>query len=188
MASSERADTSKDDLPWDVQKSPTATQVFYRKMIGDGVAPRLAEMLALQRPPGVRGTDRAFMLGRMGNQQFDSMPKDHAQNMITLAKRSGVNPSGKWYCSGIADGRGPGDPAAWVDGVSDVISVAKARNLTVEGCVEHKGTPMPRPKSLPLSEAATKELMREERRRKPTMKKGELREYVINQYGRKSKD
>lgn len=147
--------------------------------------PRMAEMLALQSPPGVKGGDRAFMEGRMNNQQFDKMPKDHAQNIIALAKRAGINPSGKYYCAGLADGRGVQDPAAWVDGAGDVKRVAEARNLSVSGAVEHKGRAMPRPKSKRLSDRLTKEMMQVEKKHKPTMKKEELREYVVEKYGRK---
>ena len=185
MGSCGQSDTS---MPWDIQRANSRVQEFYAKMVKDGVAPRMAEMLALQQPPGLRGTDRTFMQGRCNNQQFDGMPRHHAEKMIRQARSAGVNPSGKYYCSGLADGRGPRDPAAWVDSVNDVLKVAKERNLTVEGAVEHKGTPMPRPKSKGLSESATRDLMREERRRQPTMKKGELREYVTAQYGRKPKD
>lgn len=147
----------------------------------------MAEMLALQQPPGVKGGDRAFMEGRYNNQQFDKMPKDHAQNIITLAKRAGINPSGKYYCAGLADGRGVQDPAAWVDGAGDVKRVAEVRNLTVNGAVEHKGEPQPRPKSVRLSKSLTKEMMNVEKKRKPTMKKEELREYVTEKYGRRKK-
>ncbi len=188
MESCGQPDTSTHEIPWDIQRASGSVQAFYKKMVTDGVAPRMAEMLALQQPPGLRGTDRTFMEGRYNNQQFDNMPKHHAEKMMKQARQAGINPSGKYYCSGLADGRGPSDPAAWVDGVNDVLKVARARNLTVEGAVEHKGIPMPRPKSKGLSEAATRDLMREERRRQPTMKKGELREYVIAQYGRKPKD
>lgn len=181
-------DTSTDDLPFDISRASRDVQEHYRDMIRNGVTPRAAEMFALQQPPGLRGTDRTFMQGRYNNQQFDAMPRDHAQEVLAAARRAGINPAGKYYCAGLADGRGPRDPAAWVDSVNDVKRVAQDRNLTVEGAVEHKGIAMPRPKSKPLSERATRELMREERRRHPTMKKGELREYVVSKYGRKPKD
>lgn len=186
MDSCKQCDTSA-DLPFDIQRSGKGVQEFYRKMVQDGVHPRMAEMFALQQPPGVKGSDRAFMENRYNNQQLDLMPKHQAQRIVAEAKAAGVSPSGKVYCSGLADGRGHRDPAAWVDGAGDVLRVARERNLTVEGAVEHKGRPMPRPESKPLSESATRELMREERRRHPTMKKGELREYVIDRYGRKPK-
>lgn len=157
-------------------------------MVKSGVTPRMAEMLALQSPPAVKGTDRALMQGRYNNEQFDAMPPDHARGLISIARKAGINPSGKYYCSGLADQRGPADPAAWIDSVGDVQKVARERNLTVTGAAEHKGYAMPRPKSKPLSEPLVREMMKVEKARKPTMKKGELREYVIHKYGRKPKD
>jgi len=127
------------------------------------------------------------MQGRYNNEQLNEMPRDHAQNIITLARRAGISVSGKYYVSGLADHRGPGDPAAWVDSVHDVKKVASEKNLTVRGAVEQQGRPMPRPKSKALSERLTRELMRDEKKRHPTMKKGELREYVVAKYGRKPK-
>jgi hypothetical protein len=179
--------STSNDLPFDIQDAPRSVQKAYIEMIENDVPPRMAEMLALQQPPGVKGGDRAFMEGRYNNQQFDKMPKDHAQNIITLAKRAGINPSGKYYCAGLADGRGVQDPAAWVDGAGDVKKVAEVRNLTVDGAVQHKGRPQPRPKSVRLSEKLTKEMMNVEKKRKPTMKKEELREYVTEKYGRRKK-
>lgn len=177
--------STSDHLPLDIQDAPLSVQQSYLEMIENNVPPRMAEMLALQQPPGVKGGDRAFMEGRLNNQQFDRMPKDHAQNIITLARRAGINPSGKYYCAGLADRRGVQDPGAWVDSAGDVKRVAEARNLTVEGAVTHKGRPQPRPKSKRLSERLTKEMMDVEKKHKPTMKKEELREYVVEKYGRK---
>jgi hypothetical protein len=175
------------DIPFDIQTASASVRAHYAEMINNGVAPRLAEMLALQQPPGVKGLDRSFMQGRYNNEQMNEMPPDHARNMIALAKRSGINPSGKYYCAGLADSRGPADPMAWVDGVSDVKRVAQARNLTVRGAVEHEGTPVPPPKPKVLSDSLTSELMKVEKQRNPTMKKGELREMVLAKYSRKRK-
>lgn len=156
-------------------------------MVGANVPPRMAEMLALQQPPGVRGGDRAFMENRYNNQQLDQMPKDHAQKMVAEAKRAGVSVSGKYYCSGLADKRGPADPMAWVSGSDDVKAVARARNLSVSGSVNHQGIAA-RPKKGPrLSERLTREMMAAEKQRKPAMKDNELREYVTEKYGRKKK-
>ena len=161
---------------------------MYERLLQEGYGHRWAEMCALQRPPGLKGTDRAFMQGRMNNEQLNSMPVDHAQNLVTIAKRAGISISGKYYAAGLADNRGPADPQAWVDSADEVKRVAAVKNLTVRGAVEHQGIPMPRPKSKPLSERLTRELMREEKTRNPTMKKGELREFVVAKYGRKPKD
>lgn len=147
----------------------------------------MAEMLALQKPPGVTGTDRSLMQGRYNNEQLNEMPPDHARNMVQQAKKAGVNPSGKYYFAGLADKRGPADPMAWVDSVGDIKRVAAARNLTVRGAVEHEGIPVPPPSPKVLSEQLTREMMKVEKRRNPTMKTGELREMVLAKYARKRK-
>lgn len=115
------------------------------------------------------------------------MPKDQADAMVREAKAAGINISGKFYMSGLADKRGPRDPAAWVDSAADIRSVARARNLTVRGIVEHQGEPMPPPKAKPLSEKLTREMMAKERLMNPGKKMGdgELREKVQAKYGYK---
>lgn len=187
MGSRERTTTSSDtiDVPLEIRSAGRSAEELYAKLLSQGYGPRWAEMCALQKPPGVKGTDRSFMFGRMNNQQLDEMPVDHAQNIVTLAKRAGINVSGKYYAGGLADGRGPADPEAWVSGSDDIKRVAMKRNLSVSGAVEHKGIPMERPKSKPLSDRLTKELMQRERKTNPTMKAGELREMVVAKYGRK---
>lgn len=175
-------------IPAEIEAAGSEVKRRYVQMVDDGQTPAFAAMCALRQPPGVKGTDRTFMQGRMNNEQFNGMPADHARNMITLAKRAGINPSGKYYAAGLADKRGPADPEAWVDSVSDVKRVASRRNLTVSGAVEHKGIAQPRPKSPVLSERLTKEMMKVEKPRHPTMKQGELREMVQEKYGRKRRN
>lgn len=175
------------DVPRHIREAGDDAAAMYARLLSQGQSHKWAEMCALQQPPGVKGTDRAWMQGRYNNQQLDQMPADHARNVVALAKRAGINPSGKYYAGSLADHRGPGDPMAWVDSAADVKRVAQARNLTVTGAVEHKGIPMPRPKARPLSERLTREMMAVEKRRHPGMKKGELREMVISKYGRKTK-
>lgn len=180
--------TSKQQaLPYDIEVAPLCVQKHYLAMLADGVGEKFAEMCALQSPPSTSGTDRTFMEGRCNNQQFDGMPKDHALRMIDQAKSVGVNPSGKYYCSGLADKRGARDPKAWVDGVGDIQRIAEERNLSVDGAVKKKGRAVPRPESKPLSEKLTSEMMKVESRRNPSMNKGELREMVIDKYERKKK-
>lgn len=176
------------ELPLEIATASKAVQAHYVSMVMDGQTPRFAEMCALQQAPGLKGTDRTLMQGRMNGEQFDSMPADHAKSMIAQAKAAGINPSGKYYSSGLADKRGPADPAAWIDSVSDVHKVARERNLTVSGAVKHKGTPMPRPKSPVLSERLTREMMKVEKKAHPSMKQGELREMVQEKYGRKRRN
>jgi hypothetical protein len=173
------------EIPENIRSAGREAIEHYVKLMSEGLGHRWAEMCALRSPPGVKGVDRTYMERRYNNQQLDDMPPDHARNIVTLAKRAGISVSGKYYCAGLADKRGVQDPAAWVDSVADVQRVAKERNLTVRGAVEHQGRAMPRPKSKPLSERLTREMMRVERRSNPTMKAGELREMVVAKYGRK---
>jgi hypothetical protein len=175
------------DVPSEIVDAGPDAVKMYERLLREGYGHRWAEMCALKQPPGLKGTDRAFMQGRMNNEQLDKMPRDHAETMVQQAKQAGVSVSGKYYCGGIADKRGAADPLAWVSSSDDVARVARKRNLTVQGAVNHAGRPVPRPKSKPLSERLTRELMQAEKHKQPTMNKGELREYVVSKYGRKPK-
>lgn len=174
------------DIPENIRSRGAEAVAMYAKLRSEGLSHKWCEMCVFRQPPGVRGTDRSYMHGRYNNQQLDAMPPDHARNIVTLARRAGINPSGKYYASSLADHRGPADPAAWVDSTADVKRVAMERNLTVTGAVEHKGIAVP-PKRKPLSERLTREMMKVEKAKHPTMKSGELRELVISKYGRKQK-
>jgi len=182
------SNSTKQPLPIEIRSRGKQAEAMYEKLLSEGYGHRWAEMCALQQPPGVRQTDRAFMQGRQNQQWLDEMPKDHAQHLLAEAKRAGISTAGKFYMSGLSDKRGPADPAAWVDSVGDVKRVAQSRNLTVSGIVEHKGEPVPPPPTKRLSDRLTKEMMKHERRISPkarAMKDGELREKVQHKYGRK---
>jgi hypothetical protein len=147
---------------------------------------RWAEMCALQCPPGTRGSDRAFLEGRQNNEQFDTLPKRQAQYMIREAKRAGINPTGKYYCSGIADGRGWRDPAAWVSGNDDVLKVAKARRMAVAGSVNYDPGPAP-PKRKLLAESIIQDEVHKQKRKNPTANAKELRAKIIEKHAYRAK-
>lgn len=147
---------------------------------------RWAEMVALKCPPGTRGTDRAFNEGRLNQQQFDDMPKRMAQRILREASAAGISTHGKQYCAGLADKRAYCDPEAWVDSTADIVRVARNRNLSVEGIVSHKGTPVP-PKRAVLSEGIIKEEMRHYRKLHPGMKKADLRQMIIEKHAHPAK-
>lgn len=147
---------------------------------------RWALMVATQTPPGTRGTDRAFMQGRYNDQWLDDMPKRQAERMLRDARSAGINPNGKTYVGGLADHRAHRDPEAWVDSTADVLRVARKRNLTVEGIVNHKGTLMPS-KAPALSERALKEDIKHYRRLHPGKSTAELREMAISKHALKRK-
>lgn len=47
-------------------------------------------MVALQVPPGTKGTDRAFLEGRQNNEQLDAMPKRQANYVAKEARDAGI--------------------------------------------------------------------------------------------------
>lgn len=162
---------------------------MYVRLRSEGYTHKWAEMCALQQPPGTKGTDRALMHGRYNDQWLGDMMPDTAAHVLREARAAGINTSGKYYMGGIADKRAHRDPAAWVDSTADILRVAKERNLTVSGIVEHKGEPVAPPKPKRLSARLTREMMAHERRMNPGMRMsdGELKEMVKDKYGRKHK-
>jgi hypothetical protein len=106
----------------------------YEELRRGGQSHNFAEMLATRSFPGFV-TDDDFNRGKNNGRQFERTPWLGDQYK-SVADRAGVSTTGKWYCSGLA--AYPGDPRAWVSGRSDVLSIARERNLNVEGLVNHK--------------------------------------------------
>lgn len=173
------------DVPDNIRQAGMEATRMYKRMIAEGQTHRWAEMCALRQPPGVKGTDRAVMQGRYAEQWLDDMPTDQARRITREARAAGINISGKYYCSGLADKRGHCDPAAWIDSSADIKRVAQQRNLTVHGIVEHQATPMPPPKPKRLSERLIREMSAVERKRHPGKSKAEIRDMVIDKYAPK---
>lgn len=174
-------------VPYSVKVAGKEAITHYLKMIRNGQAPRFAEMCATRTPPGVRGTDRAVMQGRLNGEWLDSMPKSQASSILAQARAAGISTEGKYYMSGLADKRGPSDPAAWIDSASDIKKVAQVRNLHVTGIVEHVAHEVPPPKSKPLSDSAIRKLMPKYRQENPGKKAGELREMIIEKHAPRHK-
>lgn len=116
-----------------ISKDPEI-QKRYAKMIREGASPKLAEMLALQQAPGVN-TDTVFMLDRKtGGGQFAN--PFTRQYYTKKARQAGVVTDGKYYEPQLASF--PGDPSAWVSSRGDVLALAKAKNLDIDGDVKHR--------------------------------------------------
>lgn len=178
---------SDNSVPYSVQIAGKEAIRHYLTMLRDGQTPRFAEMCATQTPPGVRGTDRAVMQHRLNGEWLDAMPKHQAASILAQARAAGISTEGKYYMSGLADKRGPSDPAAWIDSASDIKRVAQARNLHVTGIVEHVAHDVPPPKPKPLSESAIRKLMPKYRQENPSKKAGELREMIIEKHAPRHK-
>lgn len=173
------------DVPVNIRNAGVEAALMYERLLSEGYGHRWAEMCALQQPPGVKGADRSFMQGRYSENWLDDMPKDQAQRITREARAAGINISGKFYASGLADSRAHCDPAAWVDSIGDVKRVAQQRNLSVAGAVDHKPVELPRAKSKPLSDRLIREFSKIESKRHPGKKAGEIREIVIDKYAPK---
>jgi len=171
------------DLPSELE-TPEQRAHYLRALEKSG--PRFALMVALGKPPGTKGTDRAFLEGRQNNEQLDSMPRRQAAYVAKEARQAGINISGKYYCAGIADKRGWRDPAAWVTSSDDVLSVARKRKLHVTGSVNYDPGEAP-PKRTLLSESIIKDEIRKAKRTNPKAKAGELRERIIEKHAYKVK-
>jgi hypothetical protein len=171
------------DIPYEVTVAGPQAVATYRRSVAAGGSEKFAAMCALQTPPGSKGSDRAFMEGRMNNQQLDDMPRLQAEYVARDARKAGINISGKYYCGGLADGRGWKDPEAWVGSNDDVLRVAKKRGKSVTGAVNYDAGPAPPPKRVALSERIIKEEVAHARKLNPGLKDTpELREKIIEKH------
>ena len=102
----------------------------------NGIEPVWANMNACRRGPGAAGVDRHF--SERARRRMNSMSKANRDNIVKIAQRAGVDTSNKFYVGGL--GR-YGDSAAWVSNAEDLLTVAKKRNLNVQGAVKHEARP-----------------------------------------------
>lgn len=161
-------------------------QERYDEMIANGVSPLLAEMLALQQPPGIGGgTERTFFENKAVD-QFSDMPEWMAKGIMAKARAAGVVTAGKIYKPSLADSRGPADPQAWVSDLHDVKRVCIERNYHADGAVKHVA-PEVAPKRERLAPDIVSRLVKREQAKAPFKKHSvnELREKVIEKHGSK---
>jgi hypothetical protein len=149
----------------------------YEELCLGGMAPKLAECLATRSWPGFNGTNRAFNRGRANGNQFENCP-GLGNYYRRIAEAQGVSTNGHYYCHGL--GRYPGDPRAWVQDTSDVLRIARERNLNIDGIVTHRADPVTPTPDVPLAEdiweRATQDLLAEN----PDMRYEDAREKAFN--------
>lgn len=169
------------DIPVEVQRSGREAIDRYIRALPYGE--KWASMVATQIAPGTKGSDRAFMEGRLNNQQLDEMPVRQAKFISQQAKAAGISISGKYYCGAVADKRAWRDPEAWVSSNDDILRVAMKRGHSVHGSVNYDAGPPPPPKRKVLSERIIKEEIAREKRLNPGLKvTRELREKIIERH------
>lgn len=155
---------------------------LYDRMIAAGESQAIADICASRRAPGEKGTDHNFLQHRVLHHGFET--KDlNKEEFIKAAQDAGISIAGKIYVGGLADGRGPTDPRAWVSDTSDLLSVCRERNLTCNGVVKHRGHQTAPEPSIPLAEDLIEEEMRAMIAANPDLAHGnlaELRESIID--------
>ena len=122
-------------MKWPIVSNKQAVQCHYECMRLSGESHLLAEMLALQEPPGVAGTDAIFLQGHVNGNQFERQP-EVGTHLRRMAEARGVDTSGKVYLSGLAAYQG--DPEAWVSGRGDLLRVVSRRGWNCSGAVNHR--------------------------------------------------
>jgi hypothetical protein len=165
-------------IPHDVLVRGEEAVALYKRALKNGASPAFAEMAACQMPPGTKGSDRAFMQGRMDGSWMNSMPKPLADRMVRQARAAGINTTGKFYMGGLADKRRHMDPEAWVDSVDDVRRVARKRNLEVRGIVDYTPPEQEPKKSVDIAPDILEENVRKELKKDPQASREEAADRV----------
>jgi hypothetical protein len=171
-------------IPVEVQRAGREAVESYKRALPYGE--KWAAMVALQVAPGTSGSDRAFMEGRLNNQQLDDMPVRQARYVAAEARQAGIGISGKYYVGGLADKRGWRDPEAWVSSNDEILKVAHKRRLSVAGTVNYDpGAADPQRKL--MSESSVREAVRLAKRKNPEAKTKDLRAQVIEKHAYRAK-
>lgn len=171
-------------------------QTIYDQAIANGASPIFADMLAHQQPPGTKGTDRAFLEGKLNNNDIGEMPGWMQQRFKEQIKQSGENVTGKVYVSALARKKrdvqpgetwGPGDTYAYVSDVSELRAKAQSLGLEGDGIIKTRAPDRPPTPDVPLAEDLVRNQMAMEIAKNPGLKKnlGELRHNVIEKHAPK---
>ncbi len=155
-------------MPFEIANASPDVQHHYLKVLAEGHGEKFAAMVALQQPPGTKGSDRAFQQGRLDGNWLDDLPVHQARRIVREAKAAGIDISGKQYMSGLANKLGHCDPKAWVSDIADVRRVAKERNLQVRGIVDIEAREEA-PIRKDLNPRIAKELAKKEIAKNPSM-------------------
>ncbi len=165
-------------IPYSVKAAGSEAVEHYKASLAAGGTEMFAEMVALQQPPGTKGTDRAFMQGRLAAEWLNEMPKAQADRMVREAQAAGINTSGQFYMGGLADKRAHRDPEAWVDSTGDILRVAKKRDLEVHGIIDYVPPSKPPAAPIDINPRILNEHVRAEMKENPKLARGEAVEKV----------
>lgn len=155
----------------------------YETMIAEGVAPKLAEMLAARTPPGCK-TDRAYDQGRAGFTDLDRMPKSMAQGILRKRKEQYRREHG---CEMPASAFWDSDLNTAVVDANDARRIARERGLKISGAFNcDYSAPVDLEQKPKLAPSIVNELVQEKIHEDPGLAlkpAQELCEMVIEQHG-----
>mgnify|MGYP003386782982 FL=1 len=158
---------------------------FYDRLIDEGNNPGFAAMLAMRKPCGTKGTERAFLEG--SHHWADKLNSDNAEYILGAAKKAGIPTAGKVYKGGL--GR-PDDALAWVSTIDDVKAACKKKGYSCEGAVSYKA-PERQFKKKRMGEDVVQDYMAREVEKDPSIphskkKMKNLRSQVIEKHSKKN--
>ncbi len=152
-------------------------QADYIEMRACGMGHACAEMLALQQPPSLQGTDSIFMAGQVSGNQFEKSPwLGKAYKQISEKLAPGCT-SGAVYKSQLA--RFAGDPLAWVRGTADVKKAAAIKGVDVDGVSVSHVSPVREKPPVPLADDILQARVKLEMLKNPKQRKEEAVEKVL---------
>ena len=167
----------------------------YEAMIDKGTYPRAAAMYALQEAAGTTNSDKAFCQGQ--HRKMERMSPLLRNALQMQAKQAGIDTNGRYFIGGLSGGNAR-DPSAWVTSAEDVMTIAKAKNLNVEGVLNRKAIvkeqkPLPEVGLAPdiVRQLANKAIDSDPALRERCLKhkhaRHELAERIIEKHGKKKR-
>ena len=168
-------------IPDSVQAIGPSAVKHYEECIRNGCTPQFAEMVTLQQPPVYKGSDRAFMEGRLTEGGDTLIPSQRAI-AEREARAAGINTSGRYYCGGVADRRQYRDPEAWIGSRDDMLSVAKRRKRELRGQVNYTPPVKAKRRVKDISDRALRDLTKQEMSANPKLTKQDAQDLVREKY------
>jgi hypothetical protein len=144
------------------------------------------DMVQSQIPPGYSGQlDRRFIEGRVRDHGIGHLPLAMQRSFIERAKRAGIDITGKVYATGLADGRGPATPEAWVGGIDDYKATLIKQGKSCHGLLNITAPAPEQGPDVELADDIVVELAEEYVKENPKLLRDpvELKEMIVEKHG-----
>lgn len=138
-------------------------QWFYIMLRQEGTAPVWAAMTATGHGTRMNNSEGAFF--EHARKRMENWSPWQKKSHHEAARKAGISTQGKVHVGGLG---APDNPDSWVSGTDDIRAVAKKRNLTIKGHINHQGQAVP-PKHVPLAPDLVEEMVSHERSQDPDL-------------------